>query len=70
MKIEEIRSKTDSELAYDLANMRRELFDLRFKAAVDSSASTAKITELKRSVARVQTVLHERAIGVRGQQPV
>ena len=61
MKIEEIRSKTESELSYDLESMRKELFDLRFKAAVDSSANTAKITLLRRSIARVHTVLHERA---------
>ena len=69
MNIEEIQAKTDSELDYDLAHMRKELFDLRFRAAIDSSANTAMITELRRSIARVHTVRHERNAGIRGQEP-
>ena len=68
MKIEEVRSKTDSELAYDLEKMRKELFDLRFRATVDSSSNTAKITTLRRSIARVHTILHERQVQLRGQE--
>ncbi len=69
MKIEEVRSKTDTELAYDLDKMRKELFDLRFKSAVDNSANTAMISQLRRSIARVHTILHERTSRVRGQEP-
>jgi len=69
MKIEEVRSKTDTELAYDLDKMRKELFDLRFKSAVDNSANTAMISRLRRSIARVHTILHERTSGLRGQEP-
>jgi large subunit ribosomal protein L29 len=69
MKIEEIRSKTDSELDFERNNMKKELFDLRFRSAVDTVQSTARISELRRSIARVNTVLHERNNGVRGQQP-
>jgi len=61
MKIEEIRSKTDSELEYDMSKVKKELFDQRFRAAVDNSASPARIRELRRSIARIHTVLHERA---------
>ena len=68
MKIEEVRSKTDSELEYDLGNIRKELFELRFRSAVDNSSSPARMNELRRSVARIHTVLHERATGVRGQE--
>ena len=69
MKIEEVRSKTDTELAYDLDRMRKELFDLRFKSAVDNSANTAMIGQLRRSIARVHTILHERTSRVQGQEP-
>ena len=69
MKIEEVRSKTDTELAYDLDRMRKELFDLRFKSAVDNSGNTAMISQLRRSIARVHTILHERTNQVRGQEP-
>ncbi len=67
MKIEEIDSKTDSELAYDLGQMRKQLFDLRFAAVAGSSANTAQIRVVRRSIARVHTVLHERANGIHGK---
>jgi large subunit ribosomal protein L29 len=68
MKIEEIRSKTDSELDYDLAQVKKELFDLRMKASMESLANSARIRVLRRGVARINTVLHERATGIRGQE--
>jgi large subunit ribosomal protein L29 len=68
MKIEEVRSKTDAELEFDLGHLKKELFDLRFRAATDSASNTARINYLRRSVARVNTVLHERAKSIRGQE--
>jgi large subunit ribosomal protein L29 len=69
MKTEEVRSKTDTELAFDLAKMRKELFGMRFKGATETSANPARIEAVRRSIARIQTVLHERATGIRGQEP-
>ena len=69
MKIEEVRSKTDTELAFDLENMKKELFDLRFRSASDTTQSPARISQIRRSVARIHTVLYERETGVRGQEP-
>ena len=69
MKIQEIRGKTDYELQRDVEKLRRELFDLRFKAPVQSLASTAQLTTIRRAVARIDTVLHERKHGVRGAKP-
>jgi large subunit ribosomal protein L29 len=66
MKIQEIRGKTDYELQHDVEKLRRELFDLRFKAPVQSLASTARLTQIRRSVARIDTVLQERKLGLRG----
>jgi large subunit ribosomal protein L29 len=68
MKVEEIRSKTDSELDYDLENMKRELFDLRFKSSTESLTSPARIRLLRRSIARIQTILHERAADIRAEE--
>jgi large subunit ribosomal protein L29 len=68
MKIEEIRSKTDSELDYELKESKKELFGLRIKASAETLAKSAKIRVLRRGIARINTVLHERAIGVRGQE--
>jgi large subunit ribosomal protein L29 len=69
MKIDEVRSKTDSELEFDLEKAKRELFDSRFKAATETSPNPSRIRVLRRAIARMNTVLHERKLGVRGQEP-
>ena len=69
MKIEEVRSKTDSELEYDLGNLKKEVFDLRMKAAVGSVQNPSAIRVNRRAIARINTILHERANRVRGQEP-
>jgi len=69
MKIDEVRSKTDAELAFDLKNVKRELFDLRIRAATQAAQNPARIGVLRRTVARINTVLHERVEGIRGQEP-
>ena len=68
MNVEEVRSKTDAELSYELENMSKELFDLRFRSATETAANPARIRVLRRSIARVTTVLPERATGIRGQE--
>jgi large subunit ribosomal protein L29 len=68
MKIEEVRSKTDSELRFDLGNLKKELFDLRFRSTTETSQDPSRVKAVRRSIARVNTVLHERQIGVRGQE--
>jgi large subunit ribosomal protein L29 len=69
MNIDEVRGKTDSELEYELEQMKRELFDLRMKAGMENIGNPARIRVLRRAIARAQTILHERATGVRGQEP-
>jgi large subunit ribosomal protein L29 len=68
MKIEDIRSTTDSELEFDIAEAKKELFGLRMKASTESLANSARITVLRRGIARINTVLHERANEIRGQE--
>lgn len=68
MKIEDIRSKTDSELDFELAQVKKELFELRIKTSADSIASPARIGNLRRAIARIKTVQNERVTGIRGQE--
>ncbi len=68
MNIEEVRSKTDSELEFDAENMKKELFELRFRSATETTANPSRIKVLRRSLARIRTVLHERTNGIRGQE--
>ena len=60
MKTDEIRGKTDSELEFDMQNLKKELFGLRFKAATDAGSNPARIRELRREIARIHTVVTER----------
>lgn len=60
MKIEEIKSKTETELAFELDKMKKELFELRFKARTAGTESPARIRVLRRGIARVLTIQGER----------
>ena len=66
MKIEEIRGKTGDELEIELQTMRTEVFALRFKSSTQALTSPARIRQLRRLVARMETVLSERRLGLRG----
>lgn len=61
MKIEEVKTKTDSELSFELGKMKKELFELRFKSRTAGTTNPARMRVLKRTIARVHTVRHERA---------
>lgn len=67
MKTDEIRGKNNHELNKEIAKLQKELFDLRFKSATQSIPNPARIREVRRLIARLQTILNERALGVRGQ---
>jgi len=60
MNIKEVREKSSDDLKKALEDMKVELFDLRFARATGSIDNPMRIRELKKSIARVLTVLHER----------
>ena len=60
MKMTEVRALKDEDLRVQDANLRREIFDIRFKGAVEQIAQPARLREMRRDVARIQTVLRER----------
>jgi large subunit ribosomal protein L29 len=61
MKMTEIRALKDEDLQVRAENLRRELFDARFKGAVEQIAHPSRLREMRRDVARIKTVLRERA---------
>ena len=69
MKINEIRGKSDAELDYELEHRKKELFDLRFRTATETTNNPSKIGNIRREIARITTVLHERNQRIRGQEP-
>jgi large subunit ribosomal protein L29 len=60
MKSEEIRVKTDDELRDQLRVLKKEAFNLRFQQASGQLENTARVRDVRRDIARVQTVLGER----------
>ena len=60
MKIEDLRTKTDDELADELLNAKKEAFNLRFQKANGQVEQTHQMRELRRDVARIKTLLGER----------
>ena len=60
MNIKEIREKSSEDLQKTLDEMKVELCDLRFARATGSIENPMRIRELKKSIARILTVLHER----------
>ena len=60
MKIADIKNMTVEELNAKLVELKKELFNLRFQHAVNQLENPHKITEIKREIARVMTVLNEK----------
>ena len=60
MKAADIRTKTDDELKDQLADLRKEAFNLRFQAASGQLENTARAQLVRRDIARIKTVLGER----------
>lgn len=69
MKIDEVRAKNDHELSFELDKLKKELFDLRFKSATQALPDSARIRTVRRAIARLNTVLSERSLKIRGQEP-
>lgn len=67
--IGELRGKEDKELRFDQDALEKELFELRFKSSAEGIANPSRIPEIRQQIARIKTILRERQIGVRGQQP-
>ena len=61
MKTAELRDKTPDELRRHEADLRKELFNLRFQAVMGNLANPARVRQVRREVARVKTVLGEKA---------
>ena len=61
MDAKELREKTPDQLREELANLKKEAFNLRFQQATNQLENTARMREVRRSAARVKTILNEKA---------
>lgn len=62
MKANELRQKTEQELNQEFQELKSELFKLRFQHATNQLDNTMRLREVKRSIARVKTILREREL--------
>ena len=62
MKINEIIDMTNEELDQKLADLKAELFNLRFQHATNQLDNPRVITDVKRTIARIKTILREREL--------
>ncbi|GMQ63266.1 50S ribosomal protein L29 [Vallitalea maricola] len=57
--IEELRNKSAAELNEDLVTAKKELFNLRFQNATNQLDNTGRIKEVRKNIARIQTIITE-----------
>lgn len=65
MKPKEVRELSDHELYEKLRTLKAELFNLRFQNATMQLENPMRIQQVKRDIARVHTILTERARAIR-----
>ncbi|MCR5553640.1 MAG: 50S ribosomal protein L29 [bacterium] len=69
MNAKELSSLTNNELVEKLASLKQELFNLRFSHATGSLSNPLAINVCKKNIAKVNTILRERELGIAKTQP-
>ena len=62
MKAKELRDLTSEELMSKLNDFKSELFSLRFQLATGQLENTARIRQVRKTIARIKTVIREREL--------
>ena len=59
--VEDLRAKSAADLENELVAAKKELFNLRFQNATNQLDNTSRIKEVRKNIARIQTILTEKA---------
>ncbi len=59
--VEELKNKSVEELNQELVAAKKELFNLRFQNATNQLDNTARIKDVRKNIARIQTVISQKA---------
>ena len=59
--LEELKTQSDSDLNAQLVDAKKELFNLRFQNATNQLDNTSRIKEVRKNIARIQTIITEKA---------
>jgi large subunit ribosomal protein L29 len=65
--LESLADKSVEELRSELVTSKKELFNLRFQNATNQLDNTARIGEVRKNIARIQTVMTRRSKGLGGK---
>jgi len=60
--LDDLRDKTMDELGVELVNAKKELFNLRFQNATNQLDNTARIHDVRKNIARIQTVITQKKL--------
>ena len=63
MTAKDIREKSNTELLQEIETLKEELFNLRFQQATGQLENTARMKTVKKTIARIKTVMRERELG-------
>lgn len=61
MNVKEIRDLSNEELKKEVTSLKEELYNLRFAQATGNLENPSRIKDIKKTIARIKTVLTERA---------
>lgn len=67
MGAQDLREKTPDQLVEELANLKKEAFNLRFQQATGQLENTARMRSVRRDAARVKTILNEKVQAAAGE---
>jgi len=67
MNAQDLRDKTPDELRDQLVQLKKEAFNLRFQQATGQLENTARMRQVRRDVARVNTILSQKAVAAAGE---
>jgi len=59
--IDDLKVKTDDQLQQQLIELKREQFNLRFQAATNQLEKPSRVTEVRKTIARIKTLQSQRA---------
>jgi large subunit ribosomal protein L29 len=69
MRATEWRSQEDSEQTFQLQELRKRLFELRFKGSSEEISDTKELVRVRRDIARLLTLQRERELGIHPRAP-
>ena len=69
MKAHEVRSMTPDQRADELVKLKKEQFNLRFKAASGQLENTARVRQIRRDIARINTIARQSPQAETGAKP-